>query len=115
MLSMTLVSLRRFWVGSLRGAADAMPFSFSRPAQPEGADLIYRLKAWPQLEDGARTAEIYRILSVMSSQPVNRQWLHARCTLPPHELDKFLEHLVDQGAVEVIDPARFAGREPARS
>ena len=47
----------------------------------------------------------------MSSQPVNRQWLLARCRLTPEQLDKLLMKLVADGALEVIDPARFAGRE----
>jgi hypothetical protein len=118
MLSLTLGSLRRLWSDSLRGAAEALPFVLSRPPQPgraAGSELIYRLKSWPQLSDGARTAEIFRILSVMSSQPVSRQWLDARCSLAPEELDKFLAHLADEGALEVIDPARFAGREHARA
>ena len=91
----------------------------TRPAAPvvrgPGADLIYRLKSWPELGDSERTAEIYRILSVMSSQPVNRQWLAARCTMPAQDLDKLLRQLVAQGALEVIDPARFAGREPLQA
>jgi|GEM_PF-6926038 hypothetical protein len=117
MLSLTFVSLRRL-LGGLRQAADAKASSLglSGPSTlSRGADLIFRLKAWPQLGDAERTAEIYRILSVMSSQPVNRQWLHTRCTMPPQALDKLLRQLVAQGAVEVIDPARFAGREPARA
>jgi hypothetical protein len=116
MLSLTLVSLRRLCAGSLRGAAEANPFSVSRsPKPPAQPDLIYRMKAWPELNGTIRTAEIYRILSVMSSQPVNRQWLQARCTLTPDELDRFLVQLVEQGALEVIDPASFAGRAPARA
>jgi hypothetical protein len=50
----------------------------------------------------------------MSSQPVNRQWLLARCQMAPQQLDELLVQLVADGAVEVIDPARFAGRDPAR-
>jgi hypothetical protein len=119
MLSLTLVSLRRLCAGTFRGAADSNPWSLLRSARDRSstpkADLIYRMKSWPELTDGARTAEIFRILSVMSSQPVNRQWLQARCSLLPEDLDKFLGHLVAQGALEVIDPANFAGREPARA
>lgn len=73
-----------------------------------GGDLIFRLKAWPQLPEHGRTAEVYRMLSVMSSQPVNRQWLMARCTMAPQQLDALLLQLVAEGAVEVVDPARFA-------
>lgn len=117
MLSTTFVSLRRLLGGS-RLEANGSSFHDTRPgaaARSRGADLIFRLKAWPQLGDAERTAEIYRILSVMSSQPVNRQWLGARCTMPPQALDKLLGQLVAQGALEVIDPARFAGREPLQA
>ena len=114
MLSMTFVSLRRLLGGS-RQAADANGFQMTRPARTGSPDLIFRLKAWPQLGDSERTAEIYRILSVMSSQPVNRQWLRARCTMAPQDLDKLLRQLVAQGALEVIDPARFAGREAVQA
>jgi hypothetical protein len=55
------------------------------------------------------------MLSVMSSQPVNRQWLLARCQMPPQELDQLLVQLVADGAVEVIDPVRFADREAAQA
>jgi len=72
------------------------------------ADLIFRLRAWPQLPEDGRTAEVYRMLSVMSSQPVNRQWLLGRFQFAPHQLDALLHQLVAQGSVEVIDPARFA-------
>ncbi len=121
MLSLTFVSLRRLLGGS---PTDAHTHSFqeTRPvpipapvARGRSAELIFRLKAWPELGDSERTAEIYRILSVMSSQPVNRQWLAARCTMPAQDLDKLLHHLVSQGSLEVIDPARFAGREPLQA
>ena len=118
MLSNTFVSLRRLLGGS-RLAADGPSFQETRPApaaRSRSADLIFRLKAWPQLGDAERTAEIYRMLSVMSSQPVNRQWLAARCTtMAPQALDKLLGQLVAQGALEVIDPARFAGREAVQA
>ena len=72
------------------------------------ADLIFRLRAWPRLPENGRTAEVYRMLSVMSNQPVNRQWLLGRFRFPPQQLDALLQQLVAQGSVEVIDPARFA-------
>ena len=70
-------------------------------------DLIFRMKSWPRLPEDGRTAEVYRILSVMSQQPVNRQWLLTRCRMAPQQLDKLLMQLVADGALEVIDPARF--------
>jgi hypothetical protein len=81
-----------------------------RPAaeQTPKADLIFRLRAWPRLPEDGRTAEVYRMLSVMSNQPVNRQWLLGRFQFAPQQLDALLQQLVAQGSVEVIDPARFA-------
>lgn len=111
MLTLTLASLRRLLPLVRRGPGNAA----GTAARPAGADLIFRLKAWPQLPEAGRTAEIYRMLSVMSSQPVNRQWLLARFRMAPRELDALLQQLVAEGAVEVIDPARFAGREPCRA
>jgi hypothetical protein len=108
MLTSTLDALRRL-LGPGRRAGGATPFAASRAAAPRfSADLIFRLKAWPQLPEDGRTAEIYRVLSVMSSQPVNRQWLLARCKMAPRAVDALMAKLVAEGAVEVIDPARFA-------
>jgi len=116
MLTRTLVALRRLLApGRRREARDAEPSQASRPAPLSDADLIFRLKAWPQLPESGRTAEIYRILSVMSSQPVNRQWLQARCRMAPQDLDQLLQRLAADGALEVIDPARFAGREACQA
>ena len=73
-----------------------------------GSHHIFRLKAWPSLPESGRTAEIYRMLSVMSSQPVNRQWLLSRCTMAPGQLDALLLKLMDDGVLEVIDPSGFS-------
>ena len=98
-----------------RNEASASPFQATSPGtggpRRSGADPLVRMKAWPQLPEDGRTAVVYRVLSVMSHQPVNRQYLLARCRLAPQQLDKLLLKLVEQGALEVIDPARFAGRE----
>ena len=102
---MLTLSLRE-WFGARRKEA---PFDPSAPGAPRPArDLIFRMKSWPQLPEDGRTAEIYRVLSVMSQQPVNRQYLLARCRLAPSQLDKLLARLVADGALEVIDPSRFA-------
>lgn len=109
MLTLTLRGL----FGAKRKEAFGGPFQAAAGgARRPGADLIFRMKSWPELPEDGRTAEIYRVLSVMSQQPVNRQYLLARCRLAPHQLDKLLMQLVADGALEVIDPARFAGREP---
>ena len=101
MLTQMLELLRRSWVQGRRGA---------RRNAGLGTHLIFRLKAWPSLPEAGRTAEIYRMLSVMSSQPVSRQWLLSRCTMAPGQLDALLLKLMDDGALEVIDPSRFARR-----
>jgi hypothetical protein len=54
------------------------------------------------------------MLSVMSNRPVNRQWIQTRTRMTVQQLDDLLRYLVLDGAVEVIDPARFAGREACR-
>ncbi|MBK6008003.1 hypothetical protein JJB11_18030 [Ramlibacter ginsenosidimutans] len=110
MLTLTLRGLFGAWrkepsPGPFRAT---LPFVGGTTPQP---DLIFRMKSWPQLPEHGRTAEVYRILSVMSSQPVNRRWLLARCRMAPHELDSLLMQLVADGALEVIDPAQFAGRQ----
>jgi hypothetical protein len=119
MLTLSLETLRRVVALGRRNAEAASPFQATRPAsgreRAAAADLIFRLKSWPRLPEDGRTAEIYRILSVMSSQPVNRHWLLANFRLAPQQLDALLLKLVAEGAVEVIDPARFAGRNACRA
>ena len=70
--------------------------------------LIYRLKHWPQLPAGSENACVWRTLSVMSTRPVNRNWILMSSSLRPRQVDRLLRDLVAQGAVEVIDPAGFA-------
>lgn len=110
-----LTLMLRGLLGARREKPQDNPFSSILPeggeSRPGGADLIFRLKAWPQLPEEGRTAEIYRMLSVMSNQPVNRQWLLARCRMAPQQLDKLLLRLHAEGSLEVIDPARFGGRD----
>lgn len=116
MLTSTLEAIRRLLPAGRR-QAEMGTFAATRPLGGQGLrpNLIFRLKAWPQLPEDGRTAEIYRILSVMSSQPVNRQWLLTRSSMAPRELDRLMLKLVAEGAVEVIDPARFARAEPCRA
>ncbi|HEX7890546.1 MAG TPA: hypothetical protein VF522_14385 [Ramlibacter sp.] len=112
MLTLTLDALRRLLALGRRDAQDA-PDGGVAPSvsghKLRRGNLIFRLRAWPQLEESGRTAEIYRMLSVMSSQPVNRDWLESRCRMAPQQLDALLQKLVAEGALEVIDPGRFAG------
>ena len=111
-------TLRR-WFGAGGKDEPAPAFQATHPIHGRrgraGGSLIFRLKAWPQLPESGRTAEIYRMLSVMSSQPVNRHWLLARSQMAPQQLDELLARWVADGALEVIDPARFAERESVRS
>lgn len=110
MLTLTLRGLFGAWRKEpSRGPFGAtLPFGSGTAAEP---DLIFRMKSWPQLPEHGRTAEVYRILSIMSSQPVNRRWLYARCRMAPQALDSLLMQLVADGALEAVDPAQFAGRQ----
>jgi hypothetical protein len=94
MLTLPLPAIRRF-LGA-RGPVRQPP------------NLIYRLRAWPELAQARRTADLYQVLSVMSNRPVTRQWIALRLRLEPAQVDALLRPLVASGAVEVIDPARFA-------
>jgi len=69
--------------------------------------LIFRLKYWPNLPHGSRTAEVLRVLSVMSHRPVNRRWILAHSRLAAERVDILLKYLISRGAVEVIDSTRF--------
>lgn len=116
MLTLSYHTLRRLLGLVRRPKQPASPFAATRSgvARLRG-DLIFRMKSWPRLPESGRTAEIYRVLSVMSSQPVNRQWLLARCKMAPQELDLLLMRLVHEGALEMIDPTLFAGREACQA
>lgn len=108
MLTFALDMLRRLFAWPRSVGARARGKGGRAAERIAGADLIFRLRAWPQLPEDGRTAEVYRMLSVMSNQPVNRQWLLARFRMAPQQLDALLQHLVAEGSVEVIDPVRFA-------
>ena len=113
MATLTLDLLRRLLALGRQDAHDAADSRVGRSTSGHRfrrGNLIFRLRSWPQLPESGRTAEIYRMLSVMSSQPVNREWLESRCRMAPQQLDELLQSLVAEGAIEVIDPARFAGR-----
>ena len=75
----------------------------------ESDGLIYKLKYWPKLPSHCRTADVFRALSVMSQRPVNRHWIVAHATkMRPAQIDELLQHLIDEGAVEVIDGSKYA-------
>ena len=119
MLTTTLETMRRLLgVGRGTGAADDAawaPTAFEPAVPAPAADLIYRLRSWPELPEIGRTADIYRIFSVMSQRPVNRQWILARSRMVPEQLDQLLLKLEAEGVLEVIDPRRFAGRDALQS
>jgi hypothetical protein len=75
---------------------------------PLPGEAIYRLKHWPRLHSLKKNADIYRTLSVMSHRPVNRRWILSSSRLTEKQVDRLLERLVDEGAVEVIDTSKFA-------
>jgi hypothetical protein len=79
-----------------------------RPAENEGDGLIYRLKHWPDLPPACRTADVFRALSMMSTRPINRHWILTHSKLPAQQVDRLLQRLVEEGAVEVIDPSNYA-------
>lgn len=81
------------------------------PPEPRPGDgRIYRLKRWPDLPDKHKTADVYRMLSVMSHRAVNRQWILVTCQLKPQQIDALLDQLVREGAVDVAEiPALRAG------
>lgn len=84
-------------------------------AQPEpapGDGLIYRLRHWPTLPSSHRTADVLRLLSLMSNRPVNRSWMVNHTRMAPDRLDRLLERLVKDGSLEVIDPSGFAAAPP---
>jgi len=106
----TISTLARWTVSSfsqLRPAPETREPRTSTCAGP-----AYRLRRWPALPAGCRTAPVYRTLSVMSCRPVNRQWILLRSGLRASQVDSLLRNLVERGAVEVIDTARFAAPGP---
>jgi hypothetical protein len=111
---MLKMSLRRMF-----GARRKVPPSKFAAARSEipplrfTGDPIFRMRSWPDLPEAGRTAEIYRMLSVMSSQPSSRRWLVEHSGIAPRRLDRLLAQLVREGAVEVIDPASFLAQDAA--
>ena len=98
-------------------------FGGSRPQFPESAfpetvtaepdlpgDLIYRLKHWPELPGSLRTAEVLRLVSLMSSRPLRRSWILDRTRMNEQRLDLLLRRLTAQKAVDVLDPSRLPDR-----
>jgi len=80
-------------------------------AEPDlPGDLIYRLRSWPELPGNLRTAEVLRLMSLMSSRPLRRSWILDRTRLDEQRLDLLLKRLVAQKALDVLDPSRLPDR-----
>jgi len=83
------------------------------PEPAAGDGLIYRLRHWPTMPASHRTADVLRLLSLMSNRPVNRNWMVNHTRVAPERLDRLLERLVADGSLEVIDSSRFEATPPA--
>jgi len=99
------------WARRTRTSFGPLVWLASRPATEAANDaadgLVYRLRHWPELPSAARTADVLRLLSVMSHRPVNRRWMIAHSRLEATRIDTLLQRLVARGEVEVIDPSHF--------
>ncbi|HKB52597.1 MAG TPA: hypothetical protein VKD22_01275 [Ramlibacter sp.] len=84
-----------------------MPPPVRDQAPREDDGLIYRLKHWPSLPSAVRTAEVLRLLSVMSHRAVNRRWMLAHSKLETAQVEALLRRLIARGDVEVIDIRSF--------
>jgi hypothetical protein len=104
------------WASETASGFGGFGLAASRRAEPAPAanELIYRLKHWPWLPPASRTADVFRALSVMSQRPVNRHWILTNSRLRPSQVDKLLERLVAEDAVNVVDSSKYMreGREP---
>lgn len=91
------------WARRTRTSFGALPPTHE-DVQPRADDgLIYRLKHWPSLPSPIRTADVLRLLSVMSHRAVNRRCMLAHSKLEASQLEALLRRLIAKGDVEVID------------
>jgi len=99
------------WAHRTRTSFGPLTWLAAKPAagaEEEANDgLVYRLRHWPELPSAARTADVLRLLSVMSHRPVNRRWMIAHSRLEVTRIDTLLQRLVARGDVEVIDVSRY--------
>ena len=63
----------------------------------------YRLRAWPELPAGFRTAPVLRALSRMTLGPVTHKWFLDRTRLAPEQAEALLAGLVASDYIERID------------
>lgn len=98
---MTVTSILGHWARRSRNLG--APSGAAELQSRDDDGLIYRLKHWPSLPSAIRTAEVLRLLSVMSHRAVNRRWILAHSNLDAQQVEALLRRLVRKGDVEVID------------
>lgn len=76
-------------------------------SRPQRSEQTYRLRRWPTLPPLMRTAAVLRMLSVMSTRPVNRDWMLRHSGLGPTMVDQLIERLQRDDALDAIDSAPF--------
>ena len=92
--------------GALRASPPAPEATAAAPGAPT---LAYRLRQWPAgLPAPFYTADVLRVLSMMSIRPVSREWLQRHVKLQPRALDQLLDLLVQRGELDVVDTSTFA-------
>lgn len=84
-------------------------FGSLRAPPPAVTALVYRLRQWPgHLPAPLYTASVLRVLSLMSTRPVSRDWIQRHSGLKAGALDQFLDLLVARGELDVVDTSAFA-------
>ena len=83
------------------------------PAPDIPGDLIYRLRRWPELPSTMRTAEVLRLLSLMSSRPLRRSWILQRTRLVEKDLERLTRRLARDGSLDILDPSLLPSERPA--
>ena len=97
--------------GGSRSSLLESGFPSTVAAEPDvPGDLIYRLKHWPELPGSLRTAEVLRLVSLLSSRPLRRSWILSRTRLDEKRLDRLVARLSAQQALDVLDPSRLPDR-----
>ena len=76
-------------------------------AQSDAGSHVYRLRHWPDLPQSQRIAPVYKALSLMSTRPVNREWFVKHGRMKPLQVQRLIDMLLAQGAVEVVDVSGF--------
>ena len=82
----------------------AFPATVTLEPDPQ-SDLVYRLKHWPELPPALRTAEVLRLVSLLSSRPVRRSWILSCTRLDEQRLSVLIKCLSAQQALDVLDPS----------